>query len=466
MTYLAHILWTWYKWWIWLIPLGTQLITPAVFASTQPIHHAPIILKAQNFHYITGFSIDQYRLIKNENGVAKIIPFQIDEQTHYTDFILTTSVTDNPLETGDGVFNFNDELVYMGQDTGTKEYPKIWNFKEPDIIYRVDGLKGNVEPKNGSVFVAVYPDSTHRPPLSTKRYVDFDLSNSAIITSKYRYEFDPKNYMVVRNISLFTPEGEAKKFVDKSSFYLKSDFKYFLTFKVGHSDLKSTLEAYKVGPIRTVVRVSFSYIFLRLNFKIGMYTEVSFFENSIVLPTILHNPLDGHRTLNRGSGFYYGLGMPYNMTRLNPKSNMKPYSAKTKMFNKPPPVHELYQLNISHHLFLLNLMIEPSAKMIRRGNVLQYYLEPGDPYFILQRNWNKPLPLGKAPVNLGVYFDLHNFAAGTHKIGFQLFINNDSSAQSQKAMSTIGQWYYRVITSNLFAPQTQRSLKPIDPPSP
>ena len=467
-----------FKWQMILMGImGVTLVTSwsqwALGADTvRPIHHSPIILKAEHYHYLVGFPIDQYRLIKNDNGVAKIIPFQIDEQTNYTDYVLNTAVSELPLETSDGIFSHGDELVYMGQDTGAKSYPKIWNFQEPEIIYRVDGLMGNMEPSAGAVFVAIYPDPNQRPPLSSRRYVDFDLNNSSIISSKYIYEFDPKNYMVVRQVSLKTPAGKLRRFIDKSSFYLKSDFKYFLTFKVGHSDLQSTLEAYKSGPIRTIIRVSFAYVFLKLNFKMGMYTEVSFFENSIMLPTILHNPLDGNRTLNPGSGFYYGLGMPYNVALLNPKSNMQPYPVKPKLFGQTPKVFPLYQLNIDNDAFLLNLIIEPSLKMIRRGNNLQYYLEPGNPDNILQRKWNKALPLGQAPVNLAVYFDLHNFAAGVHRIGFQLFIDNETSPDIRQTMSNIHNWHYRVLTADKFLPPAPQdrakqpaNVSPIAPPA-
>ena len=432
------------------------LMASPAFAA-EPIHRAPIVLKATSAHYLAGYPLDQYRLIKNEGGVAKIIPFQIDEQNQYTDYILTTSVSEKPLEQGDGVFNDNDELVYMGQDTGSNEFPKVWNFHQPEIIYRVDAAKRNMLSHRGSVFVAIYPDKEKRPPLSTVQYVDFDLQDASVKSSKYLYQFDPKNYMVVRGVSLITPDGTAKKIIHNSSFYLKSDFKYFLTFKVGHSDLKSTLEAYKVGPIRTIVKVSFSYVFLKLNFEIGMFTEVSFFENSIALPTIMHNPLEGRRTLNKGSGFYYGFAMPYDVKLLNRKSNMQPYSSKTKIFQKNPAVHSLYQLHVDNASFHLNTTIEPSHKMIQRGNVLEHYLEGGNPTEIMKRPWNKPLPLGKAPVNLGVYFDLSNFAQGVHQIGFQLFVGNDSSPEAQRSLRSIRDWSYIVIPSHVIAPKTSKS---------
>ncbi|MCY4380479.1 MAG: hypothetical protein OXC40_02780, partial [Proteobacteria bacterium] len=390
----------------------------------KPIHSAPVILKAHNHYPIEGRPLSFYRLIKNEGGVAQVIPFQIDEQNHFTDFILTTATSNKPLAQSDGLFNDNDELVFMGQDMGESEVPKVWNFAKPAILYRIDAQASGQKTNRGTVFVGLYPESRSRPALSTKKYVDFNLDQASIITSKYVYDFDPNNYLVVRRVLLLTPQKEKKKIIQSSSFYLRSDFKYFLTFQVGHSDLKSTLDAYKVGPIRAIVKVSFQYVFLKLNFEMGMYTEVSFFDNSVMLPTLMHNPLDGKRTLNQGSGFYYGFAMPFNMQLLNPQSNMLPYSLqkRRKLFHKETPVKRLYRLKIDNDIFVMYILVEPSKKMIERNNKFEYYLEYGNPLPIMQRPWERPLPLGKAPVNLGVHLDLSNFAEGEHFIGFQLFL--------------------------------------------
>ena len=86
---------------------------------------------------------------------------------------------------------------------------------------------------------------------------------------------------------------KTKPLIDSSTFYLKADLKYFLTVFANHKSVNSELESYKTGPIRTIVRVAFYYVFLKLKFEVGMYTEVSLFSNSVVLPAVISNPVDG-----------------------------------------------------------------------------------------------------------------------------------------------------------------------------
>ena len=133
-------------------------------------------------------------------------------------------------------------------------------------------------------------------------------------------------------MSLINRVKRKKKIIDSSSFFLNLNLKYFLTLKISQADIISKLEAYKEGPIRTIIRVSFAYTFLKLNFEMGMYTEVSFFSNSVILPAILFNPLDGPKSLNKSSGFYYGFGTTFDMNEAQLKTNLKPYKSDSFFF--------------------------------------------------------------------------------------------------------------------------------------
>ena len=69
--------------------------------------------------------------------------------------------------------------------------------------------------------------------------------------------------------------------------------------------------------------VAFYYSFLRLNFEVGMYTEVSFFANSVVLPAVMYIPIDGSRFFNDGSGFYYGFALRDNPQDYQLETNLR-----------------------------------------------------------------------------------------------------------------------------------------------
>ena len=84
-----------------------------------------------------------------------------------------------------------------------------------------------------------------------------------------------------------------EKILDSTTFYLKGDLKYFITVEANHRSVESELEAWKTGPIRSIIRVSFHYTLLKLKLELGMFTEISFFSNSVSLPAIMYSPLDG-----------------------------------------------------------------------------------------------------------------------------------------------------------------------------
>jgi len=406
----------------------------------QNIHRAPIILPAYSLRDLSGYPISTYRVFRSSRGKAEIIPFQFDEMTRYEDFVLDQGVSPNTHE-GDGVFDNADELSFMGEDVGEAVFPTSWGGPEPDLSYEI--AADHPSGKKGAVYVGIW--FSRAPPLSKKSYVSFNLQQAKILTSRYAYYFDPKNYLVVKGIDVLNGD-KARRLVDSSSFFLKADLKYFLTFLVNQSSIVSKLEAYKVGPIRSIVRVSFSYVLLRLNFEMGMYTEVSFFANSVILPAIMYNPLDGAKSLNKGSGFYYGFALNENPTGLRLNSTLPVYkeSSSGGFFKSKNVVESSYNVTASSQDWFMQMEIQPSTKMISKGYGPSLYVENGSGSDVSTRPLDKALPLGKSPVNLAVNFDLSEFSEGEHRVGFRLYFENQVSPEILDSFSTLKSWRYTV----------------------
>ncbi|MEZ4743215.1 MAG: hypothetical protein R3B45_12350 [Bdellovibrionota bacterium] len=236
------------------------------------IHTAPVVIPAHKISRISGHPVSMYRLFRsNDKGEAVQIPFQIDEINEYTDYVLPNGPVNNA-NTSNGIFDNNDELSFMGDDVGVVKKPTSWKVKKPSITYELKISKSGIE---GAVYVGIYFSSP--PTISDKSYVVFDRNSAEIRTSRFRYQFDRKNYLVVRGVDLKKRDGSTKQIIKSSTFYMKADLKYFLTLEANHREIDSELEAYKSGPVRTIVRVSFSYSLMKLKFDLGMYTEVSFF---------------------------------------------------------------------------------------------------------------------------------------------------------------------------------------------
>ncbi len=411
-------------------------------AEAQYAHKAPIILPAAALRELSGYPINTYRVFRSVQGKAEAIPFQFDEMTRYEDFVLDQGASPNVHE-GDGVFDNADELSFMGEDVGEATPITSWGGAAPDLSYELKAEHPNG--KKGAVYVGIW--FSKPPPPSNKSYVSFNLQQAKISTSRYAYYFDPKNYLVVKGIDVLS-DGKPRRLVESSSFFLKADLKYFLTFLVNQSSIVSKLEAYKIGPIRSIVRVSFSYVLLRLNFEMGMYTEVSFFANSVILPAIMYNPLDGAKSLNKGSGFYYGFALNENPASLNLKSSLpsykEPSSSSSSFFSSKNVVERSYSVTTSSKDWFMQMEIEPSSKMISKGYGPSLYLENASAEEIAKRPLNKALPLGESPVNLAVNFDLSEFSEGEHRVGFRLYFENQVTPELMESYSTLNLWRYNV----------------------
>lgn len=428
----CHLVW---------ISLSVLLIVssrPSI-ANGQVIHSAPVVVKAWQVSRIAQHRLGSYRVFRTRtDGTAEPIPFQIDELSPYQDYILPDGILPNGKESN-GIFDNEDELAFMGEDVGIVKKPTKFVGKKPNILYELAVENGA---RKGAVYVGIYLSKP--PPLSPRSYVKFNIQNAQIMTSRYRYSFDKENYLVVRGIDLVQDGKISKPLVNSSTFYLKADLKYFLTLEVNHTDINSKLEAYKAGPVRTIVRVSFTYSILNMDLELGMYTEVSFFSNSVVLPAVMFNPLDGAKSLNEGSGFYYGFAISDNPGNINVDSNLPEYDLKNvkSYLSGKKRVESRYWISMTSPDYMMYLEVSPSKQMRKTGNINMLYKENKKGPDIVNRSKNSAAPLGQSNVNLASYFDLSRFAEGQHTVGFRLFFENYLNKSKVEDFKDLRKWRY------------------------
>ncbi len=437
---------------LWLTSSGQTLLAG--------VHRAPVILVANKIRATTGYSVAQYRLYRRGiQGEAIPIPFQIDEVNKIGDYVLDQGPKPNP-STGDGIFEGLDELSFMGDDVGEVGPITSWpDNKIPDQHFELRLTAPSdlgLGTREGAVYVAVY--GAGGPNAIDQKYVIFDMATGEVRTSRYRYMFDRQNYLVVNGVDMvrdpkqkLEANVERLPLIDSSTFYAKADLKYFVTVQVNHRSVNSRLEAFKTGPIRTIVRVIFFYSFLKLNFEVGMYTEVSFFSNSVILPAIIYNPLDGVKNLNKGSGFYYGFALHDSPSKFQFDTNMRPYSELQSSSNildflkqNRTPVEREYWASLIGEDRMMYVSLRPSNQMLNEGNIPYYYLAQQDGLELKKRNNSLMKPLAESPVNLGLYFDLTKFREGEHLMSFQLFFENKKDYKSLETFKNLNRWMLRV----------------------
>lgn len=419
-------------------------LSSALYA--QGIHDGPIVLKGKELLSITNYPIEMYRFFRiDADGRMKPIPFQIDEVNGYGDFVLEYGPLANPKDSN-GIFDSQDELSLMGNDVGPVGTPQIWPGFPPDIIEEIRfdlAAKDGDKAKQGAIYAAIYFQNPPRLDATTS-YVAYSPSKGEVQTSRYRYRFDLKNYLVAQGVDIVNPAPALDRFkslIDSSSFHLFADLKYFVSVNFNHRDVDSQLEAYRSGPIRTIVRFNFFYNILKLQFKLGLYTELSFFSNAVYLPAILYNPLDGQKVLDSGSGFYYGFALKDNPSKMQIETNMPSYSSgfvdKVKRtLNKA----EQYWLTAMNQTYMIFLKVRPSPMMLADDNIPRFYLRDISGPELVKNGKEKIGELGNSPVNIALFFDLSKFRMGEHFMSLQLFIENTVSPTRLKSFQQLSEW--------------------------
>ncbi len=132
-----------------------------------------------------------------------------------------------------------------------------------------------------------------------------------------------------------------------------------------------------------------------------MYTEVSLFSNSVILPAIMYNPLNGDKSLNKGSGFYYGFAVADNPASLDIQSNIPQYQPPSNtanllsFFNQPAATSHMYWLSITDKDKMMYFEVVPSREMLEKQNVPTLYRESNSATELAKRANDRAKPLGR-----------------------------------------------------------------------
>ena len=417
--------------------------------SFASVHKAPIIIPASKIEEISRYPIKFYRVFAtDEKGNARQIPFQIDEVNDNGDFILPNGSKSNE-STSNGLFDRKDELSFMGDDVGALSRPKKFFVKKPNIIYELTletDKKNLYRNSKAAVYVGIYFEQP--PEKSPTKYVVFN--NDTIKTSRYNYTFDKDNYLIIDSVVMVDSAGQSSTrtvpLLDSSTFYLAANLKYFLNVSVNHESVQSKLEAYKKGPIRTIVRVAFYYIFLKLKFKVDMYTELSLFSNSVILPAVISNPIDGTKILNSGSSFYYGFALHENPEKYQFSTNMLNVEQRsTSMFSflERKSEEQNYWVSLVGEDRMMLVRLDLSKSMLDEGNIPRYYIDKRSAQSLSTRDNSEISPLGKSPVNLALSFDLTKFKKGEQEMYFQMFFENKKDKGLIEKFKYLNSWTYK-----------------------
>jgi hypothetical protein len=130
-------------------------------------------------------------------------------------------------------------------------------------------------------------------------------AKKSIITRSFRYEYQPKNQLLFKNLTAFLPDGRSVVVSTNSDFLIHLDMKNFFNLQFTNKDVESYVEATQVGEMGVSALINFYISVLMIKIDLKMATQASFFEDSSNIPMIVDVPVDGESRLNVGSGMFY-----------------------------------------------------------------------------------------------------------------------------------------------------------------
>ncbi len=228
-----------------------SLTTYEAFASNsqktlkRKIDH--VVIKGKDCLGITGGPISNYGLYAFKKGKLNPVPFQIDEIDEDGKYVLTHG-KEKTQDSDKGLFDDNDELVFMAKDTGDK-------IKSDKII--PGDAKGCIEieikdPVNSRKSWTYLVSSGKRQPRSKKDYVNYNARKLLLTAQNYIVEFNENfpagacRYAFWKGLG-----GDGTDLIDRVKVRVK--MKMMFTFDRSEEDVEVTEFGYIDGPVRVVV---------------------------------------------------------------------------------------------------------------------------------------------------------------------------------------------------------------------
>ncbi len=256
----------------------TLLVTP----KTLTRQHDPIIIKGDLLPSLHGLRIENFRLFAHDGNGFIVIPFQIDERDAEGAFVYSEGEVAGT-DVDKGLFDYNDELVFMAQDSGGQVEKTEWTKKgnKGAEILITDPLD---VANQGWAYLVYF--SENPPSVSEKDYVTY-LPEQEEIHSAY-YTIGYSQGAPLYNDLSYTKQagGSGEDFLDriKIRISVKTLLNLFSIFKT-EEDMRAKVIGWKDGPVRVLRNTQ---NFLRIFFNLA---EPSILSVSEYYSRVMYTPV-------------------------------------------------------------------------------------------------------------------------------------------------------------------------------
>lgn len=392
------------------------------------LEYKPIVIHPDES--IAGNNIDHLSVwVFNGSEWSRIV-HQIDEVNEYGEYVLEEGL---PFTKGsdDGVLDLNDELVVRSGDLGCDFTAKDLKKLPSEHIIRGAWKVVFYHNKNriGSILVAV---SDRRKGKGKKALGDvrFNKAKNEIVTDTYRYSFKTDNPILLGN--LFLRRGRLEHSVFESSlFSMFLDLPWWLpNFSLEENNFTSSVECWRVGPVRAIVAVGVKLKNMFSIFDLHMYSELTFYKNDFQIPTVVEFPFSPSTFFNAGSGMAY-------FFKFDEEGKWKIYS---NLSENSPSSRLARESQISKANYYAKIEGEAGTFMMRvaLGDDSRENKALPEPYLIKKGmnqvvgNNNLLKYLNKIDGDMGVFVDISSVKEGVYKFSLDLTLDSEANLNSHK----------------------------------
>ncbi len=232
-------------------------------------------------------------------------------------------------EERDDELDYNDELVFMAKDAGGPVDRAKWPAPRGIELALRDPVAGGT----GWLYLIDYA-SADTPPLSASDYVTYKPQGDMVESTTLRLDFVDDKPLVLEGGYPRKNGKELPNLVDrfKMRITLKPWPFFCASLDFDENNIRAVTLGYKDGPVRVIRRNLFWLVIagIKLPFIPQAFVYYTFYENGVMGPTEIRNPIDPKKILCKGSVGGGGIDFRSNMTGARVYT---PSKSETKVLN-------------------------------------------------------------------------------------------------------------------------------------
>lgn len=244
----------------------------------------PVLIKGHEIPSILGQQNDDIKIAAVRSGKLTLIPSQIDD-VDTAGWIYIEGKSADEIDGVAGIFDANDELVFMYRDTGSERYDEnVSDLDGGKILKELEFTDAN----NNKRYAYVVQGLAKADLVD---YVSFDLATGKADTTFYNFQVDPKNILVFKDFKANVGDWQDHRLLDSVFFQIKSGvFTRWTNIELNNFDnFEAIPVAVKDGPVRAAA-------LLKIWIKYGniplmrIWTQLNIYDQSLQLPLRIQIP--------------------------------------------------------------------------------------------------------------------------------------------------------------------------------